>query len=346
MTNKQKIKKIIKILIIMFILTISCVFYKPIDKFFISFFNEKFNVIFKQENLIVHYINVGQGDAIAVNLPNGEVLLIDAGPLNSNVAYTNYLKEKVLNASLNNNVDYLILTHADSDHCAGTRKLLNEFNVEKIYLPTKESSTQTYTELLTYINNNCTSEVISRELSLSVDGCIIEIMGLYDFDDTNESSAVLKLSYMNKSFLFMADVSSKVETLLINEYGNKLDCDVLKVAHHGSKTSTSLEFLEIVTPEYSVISVGQNSYGHPTQIVLNNLQSVNSRILRTDRDDNIIFTLGESYDLKSNYKDFNISGFLIDYRIFVLVVDGCLIFCIIIIALKKLKNKHITNYCK
>ena len=342
MNKKQKIKRIIIISIFILVITTSCVFYKPIEKFFINFFNTKFNVVFKEDNLMVHFINVGQGDAIAINLPNDEVLLIDAGPLNSNATLSNYLKEKVLNASKNDNIDYLILTHADEDHCMGTQKVLNEFDVEKVFIPTVDGK-ENYKNLKNFVVNNYEYEILSRELQLNISNCKIEIFGLYEYADTNESSAIVKITYLEKSFLFMADVSSTIETLLINEYGAKLDCDVLKVAHHGSKYSSCLEFLKIVTPDYSVISVGRNAYGHPTQTVLNNLRAVNSKILRTDINGNILFTVGKDYDLNCNYGNFVVSGFLVDYRIFVLVIDGFMIFLIIKILFKKPKNKHKTN---
>lgn len=342
MNKQQKIKIIIKISILILLITISCIFYKPIDKFFINVFNSKFKVVFKEDNLMVHFINVGQGDAVAINLPNDEVMLIDVGPLNSNVTLSNYLKEKVLNTSKNDIIDYLILTHADEDHCMGTQKVLNEFDVEKVFIPIVDGK-ENYKNLKNLVVNNYDYEIISRELNLNICGCYIEVFGLYDYADTNESSAIIKITYLDKSFLFMADVSSKIETLLLNEYGSKLDCDVLKVAHHGSQNSTCMEFLETATPDYSVISVGQNSYGHPTQIVLNNLQTVNSKILRTDLNGNILFTLGKNYNLICNYGNFMVSGFIVDYRIFVLVVDVCLIYYIIKIVFKRPKNKHITN---
>ena len=325
----------------MLIFAISCVFYRSIDKFFISFLHREFNVVFKQDNLMVHFINVGQGDAIAINLPNDEILLIDAGPANYNVAYTTYLKEKVLNTKLNNKIDYLILTHADSDHCAGARKLLEEFEVEQVYMPIVDSDTKTYKDLKSYIESNCKCDIISREVNLSFEDCAIDVMGLYQFNDTNESSAIIKITYLNSSFLFMADVSSETEELLVEEYGSRLDCDVLKVAHHGSSYSTSLDFLEIATPKYSVISVGTNSYGHPTQTVINNLSSVNSEILRTDKNNNILFTVGDNYKLSCNYNRYVVSAFYVDYRIFVLVVDLVLFVNVVIITFKKQKNKHI-----
>ena len=341
MTKKQKIKNILIMSILMLVLALSCIFYKQINSFSIDVLNKEFNVVFARNNLMVHFINVGQGDAIAINLPNNEILLIDTGPSKSNVAYTTYLKEKVLNTKFNKSIDYLILTHADSDHCAGTMKLLNEFDVEKIYMPIVDSETATYTELKEYIQNNCNSEVVSRELNVEIGGCEIDIMGLYNINDTNESSAVVKITHMNKSFLFMADISSETEEMLINEYGSRLDCDVLKVAHHGSAFSTSKEFLEVATPTYAIISVGTNSYGHPTQTVINNLNNANAKILRTDKDNNILIVVGNHYNCAVKTYTYYVSGFYMEYRIFVLVVDLTMLTLIIITIFKRPRNKHI-----
>ena len=100
---------------------------------------------------------------------------------------------------------------------------------------------------------------IKKNTNLEIDSCNIEVLGLYSKTDTNESSAVVKLSYMGKSFLFMADVSSNVEDLLINEYGSKLDCDVLKVAHHGSKTATTNKFIQEINAQNAIISALEKS---------------------------------------------------------------------------------------
>ena len=338
MTKKQKIKSIITSGVILILLTITCFFYNAINKGLTKWLQKEFNVLFVENNMIVHFIDVGQGDAMAINLPNGEVMLIDCGPQSSNVKYCNYIKENVLGLKNNKEVDYLILTHADADHVGGALKVLHEFDVKKVYLPPIDSETDTYLGLKNFAYNNCDVELIERSTGFMVDGCKINIMGLYDIHDTNESSAVIKIEYLNKSFIFMADVSAYVEDLLIQEYGNELDCDVVKISHHGSDTSSSLDFLQMVSPDYAVISVGQNSYGHPTTEVLENINTVNAKLLRTDINGSIAFAVGQDYDLTCNYGTYLISSFYLDYRIFVLIVDLMLIVNVVIVLIKKDKR--------
>ena len=131
MKNKQKIKISIVLSVIMLTISLFCVFYAKINSTIENFMFNKFGVISRKGNLLVHFIDVGQGDAIAVNLPNDEVLLIDAGPKNNNVKFTNYVKQNVLNSKTDLVIDYLILTHADADHIGGAMLLLQEFDVKK-----------------------------------------------------------------------------------------------------------------------------------------------------------------------------------------------------------------------
>lgn len=342
MQIKQKIKKCVPIIILMLILSLTCVFYNFLQPKIITLFQTRFNIVSKTNNLLVHFIDVGQGDAIAVNLPNDKVLLIDAGTENKNVTFTNYIKEHVLNSAHDNIIDYLILTHADADHIGGTLRLLKNFKVNKIFMPIYQNNTQIYLELKNFIENNCNYETISRDIKFNVAGCEINILGLYEYEDTNKSCPVVKMSYLNKSFLFTADIPIDIENLLINEYGEELNSDVLKIAHHGSNTSTSSKFLSYVTPEYSVISVGQNSYGHPTQNVLNNINNSGSALLRTDVNGSVMFSVGKNYNLTYNCDKYLITSSTLDYRFVILVLDVVLILAIIKILIKK-KNKHKTK---
>ena len=120
----------------------------------------------------------------------------------------------------------------------------------------------------------------------------LEFLGpIYLSDNLNNMSLVIKLTYKNKTFLFMADAESEEEANLIRQYKENLKADVIKVGHHGSDSSSSLDFLTLVQPEYAVISVGKdNDYGHPHQATLNALQQVGAKVYRTDRDGTIVCT--------------------------------------------------------
>lgn len=337
--EKQKRNKIIVLSIIFIVLSITCFFSRSINCFISIIAKKEFNIIESKNNLLIHFVDVGQGDAVAVNLPNGEILLIDTGPENRNVDYINYLKEKVLNFKKDLTIDYLILTHADSDHIGGTLKLLQTFNVEKVYMPIVFGNSATFEETFLYIEANCDYEIISRETEFKVENCEIKILGLYEFNDTNKSSTVVKLTYLNNSFLFMADADFQTEEMLMNEYSENLDCDVLKVAHHGSKESTSKEFLNFVTPEYSIISVGINSYGHPNDILLNRLTNIGSEIYRTDINGDILFVVGNEYELSAFKNNFIIINNFLDYKILILVIDCIIAVNVFIILFKKTKKK-------
>ncbi len=290
--------------------------------------------------MLVHFINVGQGDAIAINFPDGKIMLIDTGNEKNNTTYINYLKENVLNSQRSNYIDYLVLSHADMDHCGGTLKLFKNFSVGKVFMPQIESNSQGYQEILKYVENNLDYQVLGDEFVIQAENYKITFFEILNNTNTNDSSQVVKVEGYNQSFLFMGDVSTSVEQLYTNKYSTELDVEVLKVAHHGSKTATSEEFIESVSPMYAVISVGENEYGHPTTEVLNILKINQTNILRTDQKDNILFVVGDVYGIYQTDGVYFITQMSLDYFEFVLVVDGCLILLIVIIVIKKEKKKR------
>lgn len=340
MINKQKIKKCVIILIFVIILSLSCFFYSKINPFVIKIFASEFNIVSSKNKLLVHFINVGQADAIAVNLPDGKIFLIDTGCEEVNVTYTNYLKENVLNSKRSNYIDYLVLSHADMDHVGGTLKLLKNFDVGTIFMPKVASASAGYDKIYDYVVDNCNYQVLGDEFIIGNDVYNIKFFRQLSDADTNDASQVVKLEYGDDSFLFTGDISSSVEEKYINLYGRELDSDVLKISHHGSKTSTSAKFLEIVTPEYAVISVGNNSYGHPTGEVLNRLIASETLILRTDEKGDVLF-ISESCGLNVLTDRFYVTKISLDYRYFVLIVDGVMLIWGVAIILKKEKNKHL-----
>lgn len=329
-------KNLIILAIFIVIFAISAIFYQKINSFTYKFMlNNK--IVTRHNNLLVHFISVGQGDAVAINLPSGKTLLIDAGPMSSNVDYTNYLKDKVLNNSTTKKIDYLVLTHADADHVGGTLKLLDCFDVDKIFLPKVETSTETYLDIKDSVaGHNC--ETISETLEIDDNDIKFSCFLYEDAEDANNSCPVIKIEYLNKSFLFAGDVSYEAEKELIYEYGHNLNADVLKVAHHGSKDSTSTEFISQVTPEYAVISVGENGYGHPNEETLERLERENIEVLRTDEQGNILFVVGDYYNLSSIKGEYAVTNLSFDYRIFVIIVEFAFITMVVFIVVKNLKQ--------
>ncbi len=342
MITKQKIKKLIVIFCVMLVLILTCVFHSRLHPFFINLFAEKFKIISNKDNLLVHFISVGQADATAINLPDGKVMLIDTGTQDVNTTYVNYIKENVLHTKRKDYIDYLVLSHADMDHVGGTMKLLKNFEIGTVYLPKIASNSIGYAEILSFVENNFDFITLGEEFIIKTELYKITFFEILNNSNTNDSSQVLKLESDNKSFLFTGDITARVEQLYIKKYGDELDCDILKVSHHGSNSSTSTEFLEFVTPEYAVISVGfGNDYGHPTYDVLERLKSVGTEILRTDKHDDILFVVGDDYNLKLMNKTYYITRLSLDYVGLVMVVDGLLIVLGVLVLIKKEKNKHL-----
>ena len=341
MINAQKIKKLIIILIFMIIFSLSCVFYSSLNPFFINLFAERFNIVSNKDNLLVHFIDVNQADAAAINFPDGKIMLIDTGSEEVNTTYVNYLKENVLQTKRNNYIDYLVLSHADMDHVGGTLKLLKNFEVGTIFMPKVQSDSNGYTEILNFVDVNCNYTILGEDFTITGAGYEIRFFEQLNSTNTNDASQVVKVEYLNKSFLFCGDISSGVEQLYIDKYQEELNCDVLKVSHHGSKTASSTEFLNTVTPNYAVISVGENDYGHPTYEVLTRLKGVGASILRTDERDDILFVVGENYDLFEIDGTYHITRFSLNYVGFILIADGCLVVLCVTVIFKKEKNKHI-----
>lgn len=341
MTIKQKIIKSSVIFSIMLALSAMCLFYDFFNPLIVNGLLNRFDLVSRNENLLVHFIDVGQGDAIAINLPDGKTMLIDNGTKETNVSCVNYIKENVLNSKTNNKIDYLVLTHADSDHIGGTMKILKNFDINIVFMPKIMSNSQTFEEIYSFIDKNCKYITLGEEFELFAKGYRFTFFEILNDGNTNDSSQIIKLEYMNKSFLFTGDISSEIEKAYVLTYGEELNSDVLKISHHGSKTATSAQFLDCVTPKYAVISVGKNNdYNHPHQEVLNILNINNVEIKRTDKHGDIMFVVGNDYDLQVLNRDFYITNLSLNYTIYIAVVDAILVVNIVLVFVKKdKKNK-------
>jgi competence protein ComEC len=239
------------------------------------------------KNMYVHFINVGQGDSIYIKAPNGEDILIDGGNNNYGDDVVAYLKKQKVD-----DIEIMIATHPDADHIGGLDTVLSAFRVEQVYAPKVSHTSQTYKDFLTAVKREGLKiKTAQKGVSLGLKGVSAVFVGpvkSYSTSDTNDWSAVLKLTYGKRSFLFTGDAETKAEADMIASKQN-LRADVLKVGHHGAKTSTSAAFLNAVKPSYAVISVGKgNHYGHPTAEVLNRLKAYKVNIFRTDLQGTII----------------------------------------------------------
>lgn len=232
-------------------------------------------------------IDVKQGDSSLLILPNnkGNILIDTGGIYNSDIAINTVIP--ILKSRGIKSIDYLILTHGDYDHIGEAINLVNNFNVKKVIF-----NCGTYNDLETNL-----IEVLDKKnikyysciKELNIDKYKLEFLNTKRYDNENDNSNVIYTEINNYKFLFMGDASSTAEKEILNKY-NLYNIDVLKAGHHGSKTSSSKEFINSINPKYSIISVGNNNrYGHPNKEVLDNL--FNSKIYRTDQDGSIMFKI-------------------------------------------------------
>lgn len=255
----------------------------------------------ENKDLSVHIIDVGQGDSILIKTPLGKNILVDAGDENSDYIVSNYLKKNKVKI-----IDIIIATHFDSDHIGGIDNIINDFSVKKVYAPNHTTNSNSFNNFInTLSNKNIKLDFLSRNDTINLEKDIIINVFSPHFmsENKNENSIVFSLDYKDKSFLFTGDMEKPNELDVINSYDLE-EIDFLKVAHHGSYTSSSDEFIKEVSPDISVISCGyKNRYGHPHKSVLYTLKKYNSLIYRTDISGDLIFySDGYTIYTKKNYK--------------------------------------------
>ena len=237
--------------------------------------------------LTVAFLNIGQGDAIFIEAPNGNQVLIDGGPGRS------ILREiGAMMPFYDRYIDVVIATHPDADHVGGLNDVFDRYKISLFMEPGVDTDTNVYLELKRKIASTTLIEArrgMVVELGAGVNLEIIFPVGDVTNWETNDASIVARLVYGETEFLLTGDAPIKTENALIY-LGSNLNADILKVGHHGSKTSTSDLFVKAVAPEYAVISSGkENRYGHPTLEVLKILENNNVKILRTDTEGRIVF---------------------------------------------------------
>lgn len=236
-------------------------------------------------DLKVNYIDVGQGDSIFIELPNEEVMLIDAGEKSESDKVTNYIKNLGYEK-----IDYVIGTHPHTDHIGALAYVIDTFDIGKIYMPKATSTSKTYENLLTTIKNKgLTVATAKSDVNIIDTGDLkIDIIApVQEYSNLNNNSAVIKLVYKDISFLFMGDA----EVMSEDDIKANVESDVIKVGHHGSDSSSSIDFVNKVGAKYAIISVGEgNIYDHPYQEILNRWENSGAKIYRTDLNGDIVIT--------------------------------------------------------
>jgi beta-lactamase superfamily II metal-dependent hydrolase len=252
------------------------------------------------QKLRVHYIDVGQGDCILIQTPGNKNILIDTGPSDATQTVLNALKDSGVRT-----IDILIATHPHEDHIGNMAAVIKAYTVGKIYMPKVAHNTETYANLLRTIRDKGL-KVNSAKASVVLDvekGITAKFLApnVDSYENLNDYSAVLKLTYGTNNFLFAGDASNLSENEMLNKKYD-LKADILKAGHHGSQSSSSATFLEAVAPHQAVISAGANNiYGHPTAQTLAALANIGAKVYRTDLLGTITFTSdGKTYNVDKN----------------------------------------------
>lgn len=244
--------------------------------------------------LKVAFLDVGQGDAIYIEAPNKKQILIDGGR-----------DQKVLSELSrimpfsDRSIDIVMSTHPDADHIGGLEHVLDRYTTEIFFDTGARSGTKTYQSLVDTIKDKEISHVVARRGTDIVldqkNNIVLHIIfpdhSIFD-SDTNDSSLTTMLSFEDHKILLTGDLSSEKELYLLDIDGEKLNSDILKIGHHGSRTSSAPEFIEIVSPEMAIISAGENnSYGHPHKEVTDLLNSMGIKYMETSKEGTIICKL-------------------------------------------------------
>lgn len=236
--------------------------------------------------LKVHYLDVGQGDSIFIELPNSQSMLIDAGVSSEGESIQQYI-----NDSGYQNIDYLIATHPHADHIGSMDYIVSNMDIGSIYMPKVSTNTKTFERLLQAISDKGykVNSAYAGMTILNEDDLLIKVLAPaeIDPDSLNDCSIVMMITYNNNKFLFTGD-AEKAE---LNTITDDISADVLKVGHHGSKTSTTKAFLQAVNPQYAVISCGKdNDYKHPHKSTVKLLEKQGVTYFRTDLQGTIVIT--------------------------------------------------------
>lgn len=241
------------------------------------------------KELEVHIIDIGQGDAILVRTTNGKNMLIDAGSSKESDKLIHYLQSEGIKR-----LDVVIATHPDEDHIGGMTSVMENYEIGSFYMPNRVHNTLSFEQMISMLKDK-RIEVLQTHAGETIPFDEETELFVLNPDDrnyiqNNSYSIVTKLTYHDNSFLFTGDIDAVNEYNMLSAYYDKLDADVLKIAHHGSSGSSSPDFLKAVSPVASVVSCGRNNnYGHPHAEFLNRVKALGIPLYRTDEQGNIVF---------------------------------------------------------
>lgn len=239
-----------------------------------------------QSLIKVHALDVGQADAIVIELPEHRTMMIDVGTADRMDQIDAYLSKLMVRK-----IDILVLSHFHSDHTGDFEEWIHEHDVGCLYIPSANSTKGRSIKEMALAKDIDVKEAQAGMTILNEDDLMIEVLAPLrsHYENENDSSVVVKVTYINNKFLFTGDASSLSEKEML-AYGVDPDADVIKIAHHGADSSSSMEFLQAVSPKYAIISVGENNgYGFPSADVNKRLADLDVKVFRTDRDGTVVF---------------------------------------------------------
>lgn len=240
---------------------------------------------FNDDILRIHFIDVGQGDSTLITIGENS-LLIDSGESKASEKLSTYLKKEGIKK-----IDYVVATHPHEDHMGGMELIIDNFKIKNFWAPKVTVNTRYFNRMIESLKRK------KLRINVAKEGKIInlhpkvkcEILSPINekYDNLNNYSPAIYLNYGNRSFLFMGDNEASVEQDIIER--NSIRCDVLKLGHHGSSTSSSEIFLDSILPQLAIASCGKNnSFGHPSKAIIKRLQTRNIKLYRTDIHGDII----------------------------------------------------------
>lgn len=303
----------------------------------------------------VHFIDVGQGDCTFIRFPDNTNMLIDAGPSTNGSNLCEYLDDLFLQENIKE-IDCFVLTHQDRDHVGAADSIFEKFQVNCLYRPkvycnyevenfitlqNYEISTSTFYDeaiVAAYAEPNCNIRFSAAGINWGNEKYNVKFLSpnedVYK-NDSNSYSPIIKITYLDKSFLFTGDAEKKIEDEVIALTPDELKADVLKVAHHGGSKGTSENFLQHVSPSVAVVSVGKNNgYGHPSADTLERLYNCNCKILTTSQEGSIAMSVDSKNNIvkggKNNSPAVNLA----------LIISAFIIFLALLWGIKFDKQKH------
>jgi competence protein ComEC len=238
--------------------------------------------------LTISFIDVGQGDSILIKTPEDKYIMIDSGSTNEKDKLYDYISKIGVN-----NFEVIVATHPHEDHIGNFDDIIDDYKVNTVYMPRASTNTKAFEKLLNSIKQEGLKiKNIKSGVEFIVDDVKFEFLAPNSdsYEDMNNYSGVLKVSYGETSFLLMGD-AEKLSEVEILKNGSAIEANVIKIGHHGSASSSSKKFIEAVDPEYAIISCGKgNDYNHPHRETTSLLKGLKIKTLRTDLNGTITFS--------------------------------------------------------